>query len=472
MPGQRPNVIVVLTDDQGAWAMPQRMPELQMPNLQRLSAEGVELTRAYCASPVCSPARASLITGRTPSAHGVHDWIDGESEPAGPRDAFLAGQPTTPELLAQDGYQCWLSGKWHLGDAQHPAPGFSRWYAHRFGGGPYVGAPVWRDGQAVSEERYLTEAITEEALGFMQEREHDVPFYLQLNFTAPHDPWLVGHPEKYTSLYADCDFPSVPREPRHEWTQTRRAFDGAFDDPLPRLVGYCAALSAVDAGLGRILDYLDAEGLREDTVVIYLSDNGFSCGHHGLWGKGNGTWPLNFWDRSVRVPVVASVPGGARGVSEALVSTTSLHATICELAGVELPSDRWRAEESIAPLLRGEADAGAGAGVVVVASEYGQGRMVTDGRWVYVHRRSGPDELYDHTSDPDERENLADDPAAAEVKAELLARLHAWYADRERSDLRGWDHDVRGFGQRHPVSRGLPDALTYTPSPEGSGESR
>lgn len=466
----RPNVIVIMTDDQGWWSMPNRMPELHMPHLAELMANGLELTRFYCASPVCSPSRASVLTGRMPSAHGVHDWIVGDRYPQSWPDAYLAGQPSTPEVLARSGYQCWMSGKWHLGDARRPAPGFSRWYAHRYGGGPYLDAPVWKDGVPVSEERYLTHAITEEALGFLKERDPDAPFYLQVNYTAPHDPWLEGHPEEYTARYRESPFPSVPREPRHEWTLGTRAFDGAYADPQPRLVGYCAALTAVDAGLGQILHLLDDAGIRDDTIILFLSDNGFSCGQHGLWGKGNGTWPLNFWDASVRVPMVASVPGGSRGTSEALVSATALHATICELAGVDLAEDRWRASESIAPLLRGEATEGAD--IVVVAAEYGMGRMVTDGRWVYVHRRHGPDELYDRESDPGESRNLIDEPAHQTKRDELHQSLTQWYSAREREDASARNHDVRGYGQIQPVTRGLPDSLTYasSPSPDGNPE--
>ncbi|MGF2949599.1 sulfatase-like hydrolase/transferase [Microbacterium alcoholitolerans] len=466
----RPNVVVVMTDDQGWWSMPNRMPELHMPHLEELMADGLELTRFYCASPVCSPARASMLTGRVPSAHGVHDWIVGDRDPQSWPDDYLAGQPSTPEILSRAGYQCWMSGKWHLGDASRPAPGFTRWYSHRYGGGPYVNAPVWRDGVPVDEPRYITHAITEEALGFLRDRDPNAPFYLQVNYTAPHDPWLEGHPDEYTSLYRESSFPSVPREPRHEWTHGSSSFDGAYDDPHPHLVGYCAALTAVDRGLGQILNLLEDEGIRDDTVVLFLSDNGFSCGHHGLWGKGNGTWPLNFWDSSVRVPMVASVPGGARGTSDALVSATALHSTVCELAGVEIPADQWRASESIAPLLRGESTQGAD--VVVIAAEYGMGRMITDGRWVYVHRRQGPDELYDRESDPGEQHNLIDDPSRAGLRDELHQHLTDWYGVRAREGMEGWNHDVRGFGQVHPVSRGLPDTLTYavTPAPDGNSE--
>lgn len=467
-PPPRLNFVVVMTDDQGWWSMPQHMPEIHMPRVAKLLDESLIFNNFYCASPVCSPARASLLTGRTPSAHGVHDWLVGGRSPESFPDLFLDGQPTTAETLAHAGYQCWLSGKWHVGDARRPAPGFTRWYAHRFGGGPYVNAPIWRDGEATTEPRYLTHAITEEALGFIADREADAPFYLQVNYTAPHDPWLEGHPVEYTSLYEDCNFPSIPRDPRHPWTLDQPHFDGAYADPTPHLVGYCASLSAVDEGVGRIIDYLETEGLRDHTAMIYLSDNGFSCGHNGIWGKGNATWPLNFFDNSVRVPFLVSLPDGLVGATDALTSATSLHATICELAGAQLPADRYRAGESFAAVLR-EPDASTPE-TVVVSSEYGQARMVTDGRWVYVHRRHGDDELYDHADDPTEQVNRAGEPGCAEVVRRLRGELEAWFAQRENAGNTAWNHDVRGTGQVHPIWRGRPDNETYatTPAPDGS----
>ena len=273
-----------------------------------------------------------------------------------------------------------------------------------------------------------------------------------------------GHPEEYVRLYDDTDFPSVPREEPHPWVEPREAdFADAFADPHPHLAGYCASLTAVDEGLGRIRARLAELGLAEDTVVVYMSDNGFSCGHHGIWGKGNGTWPLNFWDNSVRVPFVVHVPDGVRGVSDELVPSVALHPTICELAGVVPPGDPWGAGESVAPLLRGEG--GSGHEVVVVHAEYGGGRMVTDGRWKYVHRSAGPDELYDLVSDPDERENLVDDEGAAAERERLASELEGWFAAHERPGLGAFDRAVSGHGQVHPLTRGLADDRTFVEPP-------
>lgn len=454
------NVVVIQTDDQGRWAVPWRMPELVMPNLASLAEDGLELDQLYCASPVCSPSRASVLTGRLPSAHGVHDWLVGERSPEVWPDDYLAGQPTTPEVLARAGYQCAMVGKWHLGDARCPAPGFEYWYAHRYGGGDYVGAPIWDEGEAAREPRYFTTAVTEQALDFLATRDRTMPFYLQVNYTAPHTPWIDSHLPEYLALYDGCDFESVPREQPHPWVEPRGAeFAAAFAEPEPHLAGYCASLTAVDHGLGAIMQALDDQGVRDDTLVVFFSDNGFSCGQHGVWGKGNGTYPLNFWDNSVRVPCVVRLPGGARGVSDELLSAASWHATICEVAGVTPPDDSWRLARSFADVLRGER--GLRNEVVVVVSEYGGGRMITDGAWVYVARHDGPDELYDMRNDPGQRVNLADDPACAEMKDDLGLRLQEWFAAAERPGYSAYDRRVTGYGQLQPLSRGLPDDRTY-----------
>ncbi|HOM56655.1 MAG TPA: sulfatase-like hydrolase/transferase, partial [Candidatus Latescibacteria bacterium] len=141
---ERPNVVVILSDDQGPWAMRcAGNSELETPNLDRLAATGMRFDRFFCTSPVCSPARASLLTGRIPSCHGVHDWLAAGNtiakyEPArnGELIDFLAGQPAYTDALAKAGYACGLSGKWHLGDCHRPRDGFVFWDAHAKGGGP------------------------------------------------------------------------------------------------------------------------------------------------------------------------------------------------------------------------------------------------------------------------------------------------------------------------------------------------
>ena len=464
---RRPNILTVVSDDQGPWALGcAGNDELQTPTLDTLAAEGTRLDRFFCASPVCSPARASLLTGRMPSAHGVHDWIRGEAYGVvddGDVD-YLEGLTTTPEVLAAAGWTCGYSGKWHLGTGREPAPGFVFWYAHRTGDGPYMGAPVWRAGRRESEPRYLTEAITAEALSFLTgPGAGDAPFYLSVNYTAPHSPWVGQHPQRWLDRYADCDFTSCPQEPPDPWFSWEPGpVSEAMRDPRPSLQGYFAAISAMDAGIAELLARLDDAGLRESTVVVFTSDNGFSCGQHGIWGKGNATWPINLWENSVRVPAIVRWPGEvpAGGVIDALAGACDLHPTLLELAGVPVPADPLAAGRSLAPLLRGEDTAGAEA--VFAFDEYGGARMVRSAEWKYVLRAGGgPEELYDLRGDPDERHNRAGDPTCRARVDELKGVLHDWFAAHVAPGRDAWGRAVSGRGQLLPARAGIDDATTY-----------
>jgi choline-sulfatase len=460
------NILVIVSDDQGAWALGcAGNPEIHTPALDALASRGVRLDRFFCASPVCSPARASLLTGRMPSANGVHDWIRGEAYGVVEveDERYLAGLSTTPEILASAGWTCGYSGKWHLGSAREPAPGFDFWYAHRTGDGPYHGAPVWVDGRRVSEPRYITEAITDEAVRFIdQTAQGDAPFYLAVNYTAPHSPWTGQHLPEDLAQYADCAFDSCPQEEPHPWFSWEPGpVSDAMRDPRPSLQGYFASITAMDRGIGRILARLDELDLRDSTIVVFTSDNGFSCGHHGIWGKGNATWPLNLWERSVRVPFIISQPGRLpQGrVLDILASACDLHPTLLELAGVPLPADPLAAGSSMMNTLLG--DAGTRRDVVTVFDEYGGTRMVRSAEWKYVTRAEGPAELYNLVGDPEEHVNLIDDRSHAARVDEHHAVLVDWFRDHTDTHLDAFHRPVSGRGQLRPASAGLSDTLTY-----------
>ena len=471
----RSNLLVVVSDDQGPWALGcAGNRELQTPVLDRLAAVGPRLDRFFCASPVCSSARASLLTGRMPSAHGVHDWIRGEAYGIADEGgvAYLAGLQTTPEVLAAAGWTCGLAGKWHLGTARSAPPGFAFWYAHRTGDSPYVGAPVWRAGRAEAEPRYFTDAVTEEALGFLDaQRGAAAPFYLSVNYTAPHSPWVGQHPQGFLDRYADCDFASCPQEEPHPWFSWEPGpVSAAMLDPRPSLQGYFAAITAMDAGIGRLLAHLDSAGLCASTVVVFVSDNGFSCGQHGIWGKGNATWPLNLWENSVRVPAIVRQPGrvAAGVVLDALASACDLHPTLLDLAGVPVPADPLAAGRSLVPVLEASGDAGRES--VFVFDEYGGARMVRTAEEKLVLRAGGmPAEFYDLGEEPDERTNLLDDPGYRGRARELAGVLRDWFAAHVDPARDAFERAVSGRGQLRPVTAGADDRATYH---QGEGERR
>ncbi|MGD0089951.1 MAG: sulfatase-like hydrolase/transferase, partial [Planctomycetota bacterium] len=382
---RRPNIVVILTDDQGCWALGcAGNPELRTPNLDRLAATGTRFDNFFCASPVCSPARASLLTGGIPSQHGIHDWIRGGNMDGGGDHAieYLRGLTAYTEILASTGYVCGLSGKWHLGDSLRPQKGFTHWFAHQTGGSNYYGAPMIREGTPYDEPRYVTDAITDDALEFIaRQRGAGQPFYLSVHYTAPHSPWDYGqHPAEIVARYRDCPFASCPDVPAHPW-QVATAPRGTGARRRELLAGYFAAITALDRNVGRIIDAIEAGGLREDTLFLFTSDNGMNMGHHGLFGKGNATFPQNMYDTSVKVPAILTLPGRvAQGAVEpGLFSHYDIMPTLLDWLGLAHPDAARLPGISFAPLLRG--DGMAGRDHVVVLDEYGPVRMVRDRRW-------------------------------------------------------------------------------------------
>ena len=445
------NVLFILSDDQGVWAAGcYGNSEIRTPNLDRLAATGTRFENFFVATPVCSPSRATLLTGRIPSQHGVFDFIEeGDVGPDAIR--YLEGEVAYTDILARNGWTCGLSGKWHLGDSQIPQHGFTDWYAHQAGAGPYNNAPMVRNGQLIDEPRYLTDAITDEGLRMLDayvDRGH--PFYLSIHYTAPHGPWIGQHPQAIVDSYDDCAFETCPQEPRHPWA--KELLDGRKQtktlDRREALKGYFAAVTAMDENIGRLIDRLEELGLRESTLIVFLSDNGYSCGHHGFWGKGNGTMPHNMYENSIKVPAIFSHPGRIPEgrVDDSMVSAYDFIPTLLEFLDLPLPVGRNLPGKSFVPALEGRPFQGQDE--VVVFDEYGPVRMVRTRDWKYVYRHShGPHDLYDLVSDPDERQNLADDPEQQGRIRDLRARMDGWFARYVDPDRDGLMLDGMAVGQ-------------------------
>lgn len=462
----QPNILFILADDQGAWALGcAGNPEIRTPNLDRLAATGTRCENFFCASPVCSPARASILTGRIPSQHGVHDWLRaGNYAAEGPSVEYLQGQPGYTDFLAAAGYTCGLSGKWHLGDSYRAQKGFSYWAVHATGGGPYYGAPMIggpllrpeavREGELYAEPRYVTDVITDNALAFLETQAGaGRPFYLGVHYTAPHSPWdRDNHPaELYDSYRRDCPFESIPRLPMHPWqvNSAPHSYDEAGRRDI--LSGYFSAVTALDANVGRLLDWLEAHGLREDTLVIFTGDNGMNMGHHGLYGKGNASFPLNMYDTSVKVPMIMSQPGAvAQGaVNRDLLSHYDLLPTLLARVGLADAVPAGLPGRSFARLLGVDAPAPAPNDLVVsIYDEYGPVRMIRTHDWKYVHRYPyGPHELYHLAEDPDETRNLIHEAAQQPRIRALKGELDDWFLRHVDPRIDGAREPVTGKGQ-------------------------
>lgn len=460
-----PNILFILSDDQAAWAMGcYGNREIRTPNLDRLAAEGVRMENFFCTSPVCSPARASLLTGRMPSQHGVLDWIAGGNGATEGRNyggtgesiEYLEGQTGYTDILARHGYVCGITGKWHLGASWKPQKSFSHWFVFEKGTSGYRNARMIRDGAAVATKGYLTDVITDDAIAFLEKHGGGPrPFYLSVHYNAPHRPWLGAHPEELVKSYDSCPFTSCPQEPEHPWYRYPDK-DGAYDNSAANirdnLKGYFGAVTGMDAGIGRLLARLDELRLRENTLVVFLSDNGYNCGHHGVWGKGNSTFPANMYDTSIKVPAIFRHPGRipAGKVSAAMASGYDIMPTLLDWVGLENPEAAKLPGHSLRAVLLG-AQTGGG-DQVVVCDEYGPTRMVRTREWKYVHRYPfGPHEFYDLKRDPAEKDNLIADPAQVAVLRDLKHRLESWFVRYVDPNIDGTHEPVTGYGQQYPA---------------------
>jgi Arylsulfatase A and related enzymes len=273
---------MILTDDQGFWSLGcYGNREIRTPNIDKLAREGVQLDNFFCASPVCSPARASLLTGRIPSQHGIQDWLrNGNGDVHGDRPVeYLAGLKGYTDFMVENGYTAAQCGKWHMGATATPQKSYSKWFATQGGSGTYRNAEVYENGEKVKTEGYLTDIITDHALSFIDELAGKGPFYLNVAYTAPHSPHVDQHKEEYVKYYYDnCTFSDVRQDPRdmgcikmpHDiaYSLSFASKDREFLTLRDLLSGYYAAVQAVDDGVGKIMAKLEEKGILENTLVF------------------------------------------------------------------------------------------------------------------------------------------------------------------------------------------------------------
>lgn len=462
---KKPNIICILTDDQGAWALRcAGNTDIHTPNLDYIAEHGMRFDNFFCVSPVCSPARASFLTGCIPSQHGVNDWIrSGNLDQSKLGDKkndhyfndekipirYLEGLTTYTDLLSKHGYTCALAGKWHLGDSIHPQHGFSKWFTIGRGGCLYYRADVVENGTLSYETHYITDVITDKAISYIEElSEQKNPYYISVHYTAPHDPWAEEqHPKEYVEMYRDCDFTATPDLPVHPW-QIPSAPSGTGEQRKNLLRGYYAAVTAMDANVGRILDKLREQNQLDDTLIIFTSDNGMNMGHHGIWGKGNGTFPFNLFDSSVKVPFLISWPKQIKEncVIESMHSHYDFIHTLVDLLELNVELPKHLPGKSFSHVLNG--DMQDNNGHIVVFDEYGPNRMIRSKEWKYIHRYPyGPNELYHLTEDPEEYHNVIDDVQYQSILEELRRELENWFYQYVDPRIDASREGVTGHGQ-------------------------
>jgi arylsulfatase A-like enzyme len=430
MGAERPvNLLFILTDNHGAWTLGcYGNKEIQTPNIDRLAAEGLLFTRAYCNNSVCSPSRASFLTGLLPSQHGVHAYIPDAAQ-VGPK-AYCVIQEfrTLPEILADSGYVCGLSGKWHLGDNLHAQKGFTYWFTKKGGHTTtfYNDDLIWQ-GKVYKEPRYTTDVITEHAIEFL-ELNQKKPFFLYLAYNGPYGLGQVvqeEHVNAHTGYYADKPMTSFPREKVSPWLAQNR---GAVNN-VQSMRSYAAAISGVDDGIGRVMKRLKELGLDQNTLVVFSADQGLNAGHGGYWGMGDHSRPINTQEATVRIPLILRQPGKIPEgrTSDLMVENHDFLPTVLDYLDLrdKTPKSPPLPGKSFAPVLRGTDVAWDN----IIYHEFENTRMIRTPKWKLTIRHPlGPDELYDMEGDPDERENLIHVARFASVKTDLKKKLEVYFA--------------------------------------------
>lgn len=422
----RPNVLLLAVDDLNDWVGALGgHPQAKTPNIDRLAARGTLFTNAHCQAPVCSPSRASLVTGRLPSSTGMYFLL-----PALAAEPSLQDTVTLVQRFAQEGYATFGVGKVYHGDER---PFFGEYGGAMGGFGPRpqdklsypIGHPLWDWGAYPETDEQMPDRRVADWAAAKLAEEHERPFFLAAGFWRPHVPmyapkrWFDLHPREAVLLpevLADDrdDLPDYAKAltiglpaPRHEWLVEHDQWQHAVQ-------AYLASTSFVDACVGRVLDALAASRYADDTIVVLLSDHGFHLGEKQRWAK------RSLWETSTRVPLVVGAPGCAPGVSSQPVGLVDVYPTLLELAG--LAPDEGLDGHSLAPLLE-DPDA---SWPHVALTTFGPGNhTVRSERWRYTRYADGSEELYDHDADPREWHNLAARAPRTDAVNEALADLRA-----------------------------------------------
>lgn len=455
---KRPNILYIMSDDHTGAAIKRYGGHLagviETPNIDRIAAEGMRLKNCFCTNSICTPSRAAILTGQYSHINGVKNL----------GQALDRDRPNVAKLLRQAGYQTAVVGKWHL---KSEPSGFD-YYNVLPGQGKYgvrntVELKEKGDSWGTKKDYagYVTDIITDVSLQWLERRDKDKPFFLMCHHKAPHGLWEYN--PKYEHLYEDIEFPepvSLWEDKSHRSAASRDAgrnilgLAGRMESPTwptgqldttgmddtakikaayqKYLHDYMRCIASVDESVGRLLDYLDKEGLADDTVVIYTSDQGMFLGEHEYYDK---RW---IFEDSLRMPFVVRYPGRIRAgsVNSDIVTNVDFAPTLLDFAQEATPADMQG--KSFCSNLAGKTPADWPTsmyyrywmGASGVPAHYG----VRTQRYKLIYYYGTPSgwELYDLLKDPLEIKNVYDDPAYAGIVSQTTAelnRLRKYYGD-------------------------------------------
>jgi len=459
-PAQRLNILYIMSDDHAAHAISAYGSAVnKTPQIDRLAREGMRFDRVFCTNSICTPSRATILTGKYSHLNGVPVF-----------NRFDGSQPTVAKHLQAGGYHTGMIGKWHLGS---DPTGFDEWTILP-GQGVYFDPRFLDRNGSRAIKGYVTDIITDLAIEFLKNRPKDKPFFLMCHHKAPHRPWDPDDRNK--ALFAGKEIPE-PATLRDDYATRTDAIkecrqrvledlnkrdtkgpppEGLAGDALLKwkyqryMQDYLACVQSIDDNVGRLLDWLDQNGLRENTVVFYTSDQGFFLGDHGLYDK------RFMYEPSLKMPFLVRWPGVATpgSTQDALAINPDFAPTFLEIAGLAVPADMQG--RSLVPLLKGERPADWRTSLYYryyhdpgdhnTRAHYG---VRTDTHKLIYFWKKDQWELYDLAKDPDELHNLYNDPAQKEVVEKLkqeLYRLKKELKDEDQFADKQPPHGVDGGG--------------------------
>jgi arylsulfatase A-like enzyme len=451
------NVIFILIDDQryDFMGFTGKVPWLETPNMDRLAAEGAYFTNAFVTTSLCSPSRASILTGLYSHTHTIVD----NQAPAPDNLTYF------PQYLQAIGYQTAFFGKWHMGShTDAPQPGFNHWESFR-GQGVYYNPILNINGEhiAYKDSTYVTDLLTEHMLKWLEERNKNKPFFAYLSHKAVHDLPAPRHRGKYankkipfpktydqtkTGEYRNLKWPEWVAQQRISWHGVDYMYNGNnnLDDMVQ---AYCELLLSVDESLGAVMGFLEKEGLDQSTILIFMGDNGFSWGEHGLIDK------RHFYEESVKVPFLMRCPDlfkGGQTITK-MVQNIDVAPTILESAGLKKPD--YMPGESIIKLLNDEKITWRDRIFYEYYWEYNFpmtptvfGIRTDKYKYIFYHGIWDRNEFYDIQNDPDEMYNLIEEPELQSKIEELKNELFQWMKStdgmkiplKKNSGYRNWDY--------------------------------
>ncbi len=435
------NLVFILTDNQGAWTLGcYGNRDIHTPNIDRLANEGTKFTRALSSNPVCSPTRATFLTGLLPSQHGVHSFLDPQYM-MGPKAYNTLNEFTSlGEILNSAGYTCGLSGKWHLGANLTPSEGFRFWITKPDGSTrEFYDQDIIENGQVRKEAGYTTDLWTRKGIEFI-EQNRDRPFCL---FLAYNGPYVLGNMmlnesrNRHVTSYRGHHFTSFPVDSMHPWQFANKQ----FHNRQIAMERTACEVSGVDDGVGEVMQALERLGLADKTLVVYTADQGWMGGQNGMWGMGDHMRPIGAHEMMMRIPMIFRQPGKvqANKSSDLIVSNYDFLPTVLGQLGLNnlMPQTPKSPGRDFSPTLRGEKLDWEN----VMYYEMETTRAVRTDKWKYVARiPEGPFELYDMSADSMERFNLYGQPKLQQITDELASKLTNFfdrYADPQYDIWKG-----------------------------------